>query len=716
MPSAIDPGARHCFAPMFSPRGIAVVGASPDPARPGGQTIQALTTSGYAHGIYPVNPRYPTIGDLQCYPSIDAISGHCDVAVIALPAPQVPPVIEQCGTKGIRFAVVLGGGFKESGATGTALESQLVKAAETHGIRIIGPNCLGYVNVPNNVFAGFGSITKPPKLLPGPVSAVLQSGGFGNSLVIQAALSGVGFQNVVTCGNEANTHAADLINAFVDDPQTKIILAYIEGVPDGRVFMEAARHALSARKPIVALKGGISRNGLKAAASHTACLLAPHDLYRAAFRQCGVIEARDIGDAVDYLLCLMSARFPTGRKVAVMGGSGGSSVNFCDAADEFGLTIAELSPATTQVLKRNLPSIATTTNPIDFTAGFVTDNNLPLFQESIEAVLTDPSVDQFSLLAATSSGKSYINQATAVVAALKKTGKQALVFSCMSDKDAGPGAAIFKAAGIPVLPTPRRIAAAMSAMATYSDALQYQSRAAFVSDGTNQTTFPLPPGTADLDELASKAILRDAGIRTTADYFLEKGETLRQLPDGMAFPVAVKIVSPDIAHKSDIGGVRLNITDEKELQTVIREVIASATSAAPGAWIRGILISEMVRDKLETIVGVVNDEVFGPVVALGLGGTLAETINDTTWRIAPFGVDTAKAMLCELRGASLFNGLRGQSPRDIEALAKCVAQVSHLAWTLRLRLQTLDINPLLVLKSGAGVIAADAVLSLKSGR
>ncbi len=713
MPGTNNFGHDDCFASMFSPRGLAVVGASPDPSRPGGQTIQALIHNGYAHGIYPVNPRYSSIGELTCFSTIDDIPGPCDVAVIALPAPQVAPVIAQCGNKGIRFAVVLGGGFRETGETGSALESELVEIARTHNVRIIGPNCLGYVNVPNNVFAGFGSITKPPKLQSGPVSAVLQSGGFGNSLVIQAALAGIGFQNVVTCGNEANTHIADLIKAFVDDPDTKIILAYIEGVPDGRAFMEAARYALDAGKPIVALKGGISRNGLKAAASHTACLLASHDLYRAAFRQCGVIEARDIGDAVDYLVCLKNARFPIGRRVAVVGGSGGSSVNFCDAADEFGLTIAELSPNTMRVLKQNLPSIATTTNPVDFTAGFVTDNNLPIFQEAIEAVLTDPSVDQFSLLAATSSGKSYFNQATAIVSALQKTGKQAIVFTCMSDRDAGPGAALFKTAGVPVLPTPRRIAAAMAALAMYSDALGNRNRPDCVPEASHQSLSWLPLGDGDMDELTSKTVLREFGIRTTSDHFLPQGDFIPLLPDGMTFPVAVKIVSPDIPHKTDVGGVRLNVQDAAELVSAINAVFQSAKTAIPQASIKGIIVSEMVQDALETIVGVVNDEVFGPVVAVGLGGTLAETINDTTWRIAPFGTETAKAMLSELRGAPLFTGLRGQRPRDVEALAECVAQVSHLAWALRSRLHTLDINPLMVLKRGAGVIATDALLSLK---
>ena len=304
------------------------MGANPDVSRPGRQTVLALERHGYKGGVYPVNPKYPEIGGRKCLPSLADIEGPCDVAVVALPAAHVPDVIEQCGRKGIGFAVVVGGGFREAGPEGLILERRMLDAARAGGVRIIGPNCLGYVNVHDRVFAGFGSITRPPDLEPGPVSAVIQSGGYGNSMVINAGHAGIGFRYLVASGAESDIKATELIEAFVDDAQTRVILAYLEGVHDGRAFMAAARRALAAGKPLVVVKAGNTRQGVRAAATHTAFMTGSYDVYSAAFRQSGAIEARDIGDAVDMLQSLLSGRLARGRNVAVMSGSGGSLVSF----------------------------------------------------------------------------------------------------------------------------------------------------------------------------------------------------------------------------------------------------------------------------------------------------------------------------------------------------------------------------------------------------
>lgn len=701
------------FARMHKPRGIAVVGASTEAARPGAQTIRALMEYGYAGHIYPVNPRYTEIGGLRCLPSLADVDGPCDVAVIALPAAQVPEVIVQCGARGIGFAVVLGGGFREVGPEGAELERKLLATARAQGVRLIGPNCLGYVNIPNRVFAGFGSITRPPLLKPGPVSAVIQSGGFGNSLVVQAAYAGIGFQTVVASGNETDIQTIELIHAFADDPDTRCILAYLEGVPDGRKFMEAARHALGAGKPLVVLKGGVTSHGLEAAASHTGCMLASHDLYRAAFRQCGVVEARDIGEAVDYLKCLVAGRLPRGRGVCVMGGSGGSAVNFCDGADEHGLTITELTPATLAVLKENLPSLGTIENPIDFTAGFVTDANVGKYRKALDAVLADPGVHQFSLLLATASGRSYVNQAHICAEAYAASDQPFVFFSCMERADAGEGPDILEAAGIPVLGTPHRVAAAMAALARYADARRDSARLVAGHQPAAHAVPALPAGSATLDEHAAKQLLAGFGVPVTRDALLTGAVDAMRLPAGMRYPVAVKVVSPDIAHKTDIGGVQLGIADEAALRVAAAAVMANARKAHPQAAIQGVLVSEMVSDGLEVIIGAVNDPVFGPVVALGLGGVLAETLRDTTWRIAPFDRVTALEMIRELRAARVFDGLRGRSRRDVDALANVLVGVSEMAWLLRDRLAELDINPVMVLAEGKGVVAADALVVLR---
>lgn len=701
------------FTRMFSPRGIAIIGASSDPTKPSGQTVQVLQQHGYQGGIYPVNPKYPEVGGRQCFASVADITEPCDVAVITLPAAHVPEALAQCGRRGIRFAVVFGGGFREAGPQGIALEAQMLGAARAHGMRLIGPNCLGFVNIHQRVFASFGSITRPPDLLPGPVSAVIQSGGFGNSLVIQAARAGIGFRYLVASGNETDIKAPEMIKAFVDDPDTRIILAYLEGISDGRAFMSAARYALAAAKPLVVLKAGNTRQGLRAAASHTACMTGSYDIYRAAFRQCGVVEVHNFEDTVDTLRCLLTGRRAQGRNVAVMTGSGGSAVNFSDAADDFGLVLAPLAEETRNILKENLPSIASIHNPIDYTAGFVKESNIPRYLNALQTVLADPAIDQVALFFATASGESFRKVAQSVGAILKSTQKSVMAFSAMPPEMTIGALAELNAANIPVLGSPQRLAAAMRMVADYSAALDRRDQLIAGHVVAERPLPALPAGAVTLDEHATKQFLSATGVAVTRDALLPVEAATATLPAGMQFPVAVKIVSKDIAHKTDIGAVRLNVGDNAALAGAITAVVANARKAAPSATLTGVLVSEMVSDAIETIIGVVNDPLFGPVVAFGLGGVLAETLHDITYRIAPFDLATAREMVGELRASAIFSGVRGQAPRDVEALARSLAAVSECAWLLRDRIVEMDINPVLVRAQGQGAVAADALLVLR---
>jgi acetyltransferase len=700
------------FERLFDPRGIAVIGASADPTRTGGQTVDALARYGYSGAVYPVNPRYREIGAWRCYATPEEIDGACDIAVIALPAPQVPDMVQRCARMGVPYGIVLGGGFRETGAEGESRERAMVEAARAHGMRLIGPNCLGLVSTENKVYAGFGSLVREPQLAPGPVSAVLQSGGFGNSLVIRCALAGVGFRNVVMSGNEADITAPELIDAYVDDPSTRIILAYLEGIGDGRAFMAAARRALAANKPLIAWKAGNTRQGTRAAASHTANLTGSYDVFRAAFRQCGVIEVHDVDEAADFALCLLAGRRARGRNVAVMGGSGGSAVVFCDTADEVGLTLAPPSESTMTVLRENLPNVASLVNPIDYAAGYPRPGDEPRLSKALEAVLVDPNVDQLGLLYATVLGNTLELGATVLAQAAARSDKPVLAFSVMPRELAGVGQDILKEAGIAVLPSPARVARAMGMLADYSEALAQRDRTDEMLAIPDLPTYTLPPGPVTLDERESKSLAALFGIPITRDVLLDS-KRLADPPVGLRFPVAVKVVSRDIAHKTDIDAVRLGVRDAGELAAAAAEVIENARRARPQAHIAGALACEMIDDGLETIVGVVNDAAFGPVVALGLGGVLAESLRDVTFRIAPFGLDSARKMIGELRAASIFGGVRGKPARDVEALAHTLVRIASMAWILRSRIAEIDINPLLVRPQGAGVVAADALIVLR---
>jgi len=578
-------------------------------------------------------------------------------------------------------------------------------------VRFVGPNCLGLVNIHDRVFAGFGSITRPPYLNPGPVSAVIQSGGFGNSLLMKAGYGGVGFRYLVASGQESDLGAPELIRAYVDDEKTRVIFVYLEGLADGRDFMDAARYALAAGKPLVVLKAGNTAQGLSAAASHSASMTGSYDIYRAAFRQCGVVEARDMQDAADYLLALSAGKLPRGRNVAVTAGSGGSIVNFSDSCDTFGLTLAPLGKSTTEVLEKYLPAIATKQNPVDYTTGFVNEKNAHLYTEVLNKILNDPAIDQLAVFHMTNSGAVFASNMRMVIKAVEGSDKPVMLLSALSPDMTTEGRALLAQANIPVLGTPRRMADCMGMLADYAAALSKRDRP---EHKVAERVIPaLPAGVKMLDEFESKQLVSGFGVPVSKDVLLPVNAKVSALPAGMQYPVAVKIASRDIGHKSDIGAVRLNIRDDKALAEAVAEVVANARRAAPKAQLSGVLVSEMVGEGLETIIGVVNDPIFGPVVAFGLGGVLAEVLKDTTHRVAPFGLDTAREMIGELRAAAVFAGVRGQPARDVDALAATLVAVSGFAWTMRERLAELDLNPVLVRPRGKGVVAADALVVLR---
>ncbi len=695
---------------LLNPRGIAVVGASEDSGRPGGQTISALVERGYVGGIYPVNPKYETLAGLRCYASIKDVPQPCDIAVIALPAAHVPEVVADCGSNGVRFAVVLGGGFREGGEAGQTLERSLLENAKKYNVRLIGPNCLGMVNIHAAAFSAFGSLSRPPYLNKGHVSAVLQSGGFGNSLVFRCHDAGIGFRYVVTSGNEADISAPELIDAFVDDPETKVILAYIEGVGDGRALVAAAERACRAGKPVVVWKAGNTRQGLRAAASHTANMAGSYDIYRAAFKAAGIIEVTDMEEATDFVQALLGQPTASGRNVAVMGGSGGSAVVFSDAADAYGLTLAPLNAETMGVLRENLPSVASLDNPVDFAAGFLGDKNAGKLERAIDAILADPGIHQFGMLFATVSARSGVMMAQAMANAATRSSKPLLAFAAAPQEHAGEMFAILKKAGIPVTRSVKRLARSMQVLADFHDAKQHEPE---------PVTGPAIPAnlldgwSGTMNEHAAKLVLKACGIPVSDDILFPLAPISAHLAQACRFPAALKIVSADIAHKSDIGGVMLNLRTPAELAAASSAMLDDLSAAAPRAKLQGFLVSPMVSDGLETIVGIINDPVFGPVVAFGLGGVYAETLKDMTYRLAPFGEDTALQMIRELRAADLFKGQRGQRPRDVQALAQLLVTVSRLAWVQRERIAELDINPVLVRPEGQGVVAVDALIVLR---
>ena len=698
------------FHRLFHPRGIAIIGASADATRIGGHPLRALQKAGYRGGIFPVNPRYREINGLACYPSCSAIGAQCDVAIIAVPAALVAQAVRDCGDAGIGFAIILTAGFRETGPEGAKLEADLKQVAVEAKVRLIGPNCQGLISLEERVWAVFGSVSEETDLRPGRVSCAFQSGGFGYAIVNLAEAQGVGFRYCVSSGNETDIAMPELLSAFLDDPGTDIVIGVMEGTPDARGLIELGRKSLRLGKPVLIWKSAITEAGAKAAQSHTANMTGRADLYRAAFRQSGIIEVGDVEPIVDIAKLVSHGRLPTGANVGVLSISGGSGIVFADRAIANDLNLPSFSETTLAALREIIPAFGSIQNPADVTAGIF--NDMTLLTRTIEIVLQDASVDQLCVLLASIPGAPAARAAEAIVAAAKTTTKPISVGWSGRRAKSVEAYALLEAAQIAVIPTPVRLAEAASRLAKF--AIDRQRLLPRVAPAVP----PLPPGlglplqAGALSERDSKAVLARFGIASAREVLVATGADIDAATAGLNPPFAVKVHASAISHKSDVGGVKLGVGAGPALAKAAAAVVANARAAVPEAQIDGVLVAEMASG-LELLVGVINDPVFGPVVAFGLGGVMTEILGDVTYRIAPFDLETANDMIAELKGARLFDGYRGSPMTDKLALARLLVEVSRMAMALQERIGEIDINPVFVGSIGNGVIAADALIVLR---
>ena len=697
------------FTTLFSPRAIAVIGASGDVRRIGGHSIKALKAAGYKGAIYPINPKYPELAGLACYPTIEAAPKPVDLAIIALPATAVPEAIRAAGRAGIRFAVVLTAGFRESGDEGSALEQEVAAAARSSGVRIVGPNCQGMISVPSRVWAVFGSIAEMTDLREGGVSCSFQSGGFGYAIVNLAEQQGVGFRHCVSTGNETDITTPELLGAFLEDPGTRLAVALMEGSPDARRLLDVGRRSLEISKPVLIWKSANTPAGAKAAASHTASMTGEADIWRAAFRQSGLIEVDDVEPIVDIAKLVAQGRFPKGNRIGVLSISGGSGIVYADRCTREGSTLPPFADATVAALKKIIPAFGSSENPADVTAGVF--NDIGLLTKTMEIVLADPGIDQLSVLLASIPGAPATKAAEAIVAAAATSDKPVHV-GWSGRRDLSEDAyRLLEAAHIAVIPTPVRLAQAASVLARFADnQRRLLGREKPPASKVSLAALKLPKGAVTLSERESKAVLDAFGIATTKETVVSIGGDVAAAVRTLKAPYAVKIVSRDIAHKSDVGGVKLGLMTPQAAADAAIEVTGSARAAKPNAKLDGVLVAEMASG-IEALIGVVNDPAFGPTVALGLGGVLTELLGDITYRIAPFDRATAHDMIAELKGAKLFAGYRGAPAANIDALASMLVNVSIMAASLGDRLAELDINPVFV--SPTTAIAADALMVLR---
>jgi len=701
---------------FFNPRAIAIIGASQDLNSISGQPLKFLKSHGYKGRLYPVNPRYTEVAGEKCYPSLAAVPEVPDLILILVNAARVADILRECGVKGVPYVIIFTSGFSEMGGEGVRLQRQLTHIAQDAGVGVIGPNCQGMINVADGVFAGFGSVFNAD-YEPGAVSMVSQSGGFGFSVMnLSSKDGGLPFRQMVTTGNEIGVSTLDFINYYIDDPKTGLIVGYIEGLKDAGRLLEVGNRALDAGKPILMWKVGNTEQGQLAARSHTANLGGEMALYKAAFRQSGIIQVEDIQDVADYGRAFACGRLPRGNRLAIITISGGAGILMTDECIARGMRLPTLAPETGEKLRSFVPAYGSLLNPVDVTAAIF--NNTELIGLALQAILDDPGVDCVAMINASLQGELAAKVADQIVAGASRTDKP--VFICWSARDevAPEAYAALDAARIPRYKSPVRCGRALAALSWYAEAQRRRQRQkeekapVLTSNAARQT---LAGRTADVAEYVAKRILVDYGISVTREALAERKDEALAIARSIGYPVALKVQSPDIPHKTEARAVRLDIATDGELAAAYDEVRANARAYRKDAKIEGVLVQEMARGGVETILGVTNDPLFGPAVMFGLGGIFAEVLKDVSFRLAPVTASVAREMVEEIAGYPVLAGARGRPRADLGALVGTIVRLSALAVDLKDHIGELDINPLFVFAEGKGVKAADALIRPKTG-
>ena len=680
---------------LLSPRSIAVLGATDRgdiPSLP----QRFLRMHGYAGEIFPVNPRLTEVEGLRCYPSVAALPAVPDIAMVMTAAARVPALLEECGRAGVPFAVVCSSGFAEMGDA--AAQEELAAIAARHGIGLIGPNCQGFMDVPGRVFAGFSSAFNDRHWKPGGFSMVSQS-GFGFGIAGIAEEQGVGLSRVFALGNAAGLGVLDLAEALVEDAQTRVIGLFFEALDEPRRLLALGARAAAAGKPVLAWKAGVTASGARAAAAHTAALATDARLTRALLERAGMIPVASVTEMADRALVLSQGRRPAGRRLTIVTVSGGAGVAMADAAEPAGLLVEPLAEATTARLREVIPSFGSAANPVDVTAALI--GKPEMLAEALDLVTEDPLTDMVAVVPTVLQGAAAASVAGAVAAAAARTVKPLVVSWCPRPGTAGEAQAILTAAGVPNFPDPVRCVAALAGVVPGA------------APPAEPACAPLREGPArTLAEHEALALLRQAGVPVLPSQLAATPEQAEAAARALGGRVALKVQSPDIPHKTDAGGVALDLAPQ-DAGAACARILAAARGAVPGARIEGVLVQPMARGVAEVILGIRNDAAFGPAVLVGLGGVAAEALEDVQLMLAPVAAQEARAMLGQLRGIRLLRGFRGAPAADEAALAEAIVALSAYALRRSDVLETLEINPLLVLPAGQGVVALDALATLR---
>ncbi|MEO0080009.1 MAG: acetate--CoA ligase family protein [candidate division WOR-3 bacterium] len=700
---------------IFQPSSIAVIGASNRPGSVGRVLFSNIIMNGYTGTVFPVNMNAKSVLGVKAYRSVLEVPEAIELAILIVPAVAVPAVLAECGQKQVKAAIVISAGFKELGPTGATLEQAVRDRARSFGISLVGPNCFGMINTDPAVSLNttFGRVMPRP----GNIALVSQSGAIGANALEYAESEDVGLSKFVSIGNKADLNENDMLEFLKDDPLTDVIMLYLEDLVDPRRFMRLAREITSnpkKPKPILAIKAGRTTEGARAASSHTGALAGSDEAYNAFFAQCRILRVETINELFAKAAALAYQPAPRGNRVAILTNAGGVGIMATDACVRHGLQMAQLTPKTKAALKEKLPPTAAITNPIDV----IGDADAQRYETALRLIVADENVDGIIPIWT----PTLMAESQEIARIIAEVGKESdkPILACIQTM--GPAADIRRELlkdRIPWYQFPENAARALAAMAEFS---RWSKR---------------PPGEVriftDVQPERVRAIIRTAKSRKPAflsepecheilsayglpvlDFQVVKTESdACTAAEKIGYPVVLKIVSPDILHKTEFGGVRLNIADAATLKREYQKLLAEVQRAKPEAEIWGVLVQKMApQGGLETILGMKRDPSFGPILMFGLGGILVEVLKDVTFRIAPINDLSADSMVTGIKAARLLGAFRGSPPRDVTVIKECLQRLSQLVTDFS-DFEEIDINPLLVFEQGKGALVLDARILLR---
>ncbi|MGB3046036.1 MAG: acetate--CoA ligase family protein [Xanthobacteraceae bacterium] len=699
----------HPLDSFFAPSSIAIIGASRDALKIPGLLLTFLRRNGFPGWIYPVNPNYPNIDGLACYPSVADIKQPIDLAIVIIPARAVLNALKECAAVGVKNAIIISSGFAEEGGDSATMQDAIADLARTTGMRISGPNAEGFYNELGQVAATFSPTVdvKPdaPRLLATQrrIGIVAQSGGIGFAIYNRARTLGIALSYVVSAGNEADLGAGAFFDYMVRDASTDVILLFLEGIRDTDTFLAAAERAAETGKPVIVVKVGRSGAGGRAAASHTASMAGWSAAYDAVFARYGFIVSNDLDEAVTIAAVLTASPLPKGDRVAVVTVSGGGGIWGADVVSSQGLQVPELSSPTQASIREMIPSYGSPRNPIDITAQAVHSGGL---QKTIELLAQGDEVDAI-LVVLSLSNETRIPFKIDALKPLIDARHKPIVFYTYTLPSHFARAELAKA-GVVVLSGLSHVGVAMRRAV---ERARFKLAAPPLDNAAMKRLDLTRYLNSDkLSEHDSKCLLASAGVSVPNEVLVSRREGLREAIARVGLPLAMKIQSADIPHKSEVGGVRLNIASEQEAGQAYDDLLTRTNARRPDATVQGVVLTPMAKPGVEIIVGTMQDATFGPMIMVGFGGVTTELFKDVIYRPAPVGADEAMTMLNELKAAPLLHGFRGTSKADVGALATLIAQISQLAARDRDAIAEIEINPVLVHPEGEGTTIVDALV------